>query len=129
MIEATISLIDSYEGINFIELTNTSQKFYMLSLNTYESIKINQRVVISFKSNECFLSKEKLKNSFINELYAKIIEIFKGKIITIIRMQNNFCIFEVQINTKAFTNMDLKNNDFVYTYINPSALFIKKLIC
>ncbi|MCR6594794.1 hypothetical protein [Campylobacter insulaenigrae] len=129
MIEANISLIDSYEGVNFIELSNALQKFYMLSLNTHENVKTNQQVVLSFKSNDCFISKEKLKNSFINELHAKIIEIFEGKIITILRMQNNFCTFEAQINTKAFTDMNLQVNDFIYTYINPSALFIKKFIC
>ncbi|TXE88571.1 hypothetical protein FPD38_03065 [Campylobacter volucris] len=129
MIEAKISFINSHEGINLIEFTNEIQKFYMLSLELDENIKIHQKVNLSFKSTECLIHKERLNTSFINEFYVKIEAIFQGKIITIVRVKNEFCIFEAQISTKAFNNLNLTTNECIYVYINPSSLFIKEYLC
>lgn len=127
MIKAKISFIDSNEGINLIEFEMKNKKFYMLSLD--ENIKIHQKVILSFKSTECLVVKEQLNTSFINEFYVKIEAIFQGKIITILRVKNDFCTFEAQISTKAFKNLNLAIKEYIYVYINPSALFIKEYLC
>ncbi|EPB7443923.1 hypothetical protein ACRR3O_000625 [Campylobacter lari] len=129
MIKAKINTIKNHENINWIEFLIKKHKLYMLALELDEKASINQEVLLAFKSSECLLSKKNLENSFLNTFYAKIIDIFQGQIITIIRLENEICTFEAQISTHEFLEQNYQKNDFVFAYVHPSALFIKEYLC
>ncbi|TXE85077.1 hypothetical protein FPD46_00040 [Campylobacter peloridis] len=129
MIKAKISKINTHENINWIEFHNQNHKFFMLALELDEKASMNQEVILAFKSSECLLSKKNLENPFLNIFYAKIIDIFQGQIITIIRLENEICVFEAQISTHEFLEQNYQKNDFIFAYVNPSALFIKEYLC
>ncbi|MBX1886698.1 hypothetical protein [Campylobacter peloridis] len=129
MIKAKISKINTHENINWIEFHNQNHKFFMLALELDEKACVNQEVVLAFKSSECLLSRKSLNNSFLNSIYAKIIDIFQGKIITIIRLESEICVFEAQISTFEFLEQQYKKNDYIFAYINPNVLFIKEYLC
>lgn len=129
MIEAKITQINSYEGIDFICFKNLEQEFFMLSLGLSKTLKINQSVILGFKSTECTLSKDKIKSNLSNEIKAVITQIDVGKILSVIKLKNNFCVFDAQISTLSLEVLKFKLNEEIYVYINPSALFIKEILC
>ncbi|AJC86739.1 hypothetical protein [Campylobacter sp. RM16704] len=129
MIKAKIKTIKSHENINWVEFHTQKYNFFMLALELDEKASINQEVLLAFKSSECLLSKESLNNSFLNTIYAKIINIFQGQVITIIRLENEICTFEAQISTFEFLEQNYQENEYIFAYIHPSALFIKEYLC
>ncbi|RKO64924.1 hypothetical protein CKA54_03315 [Campylobacter sp. P255] len=129
MIKAKIHSIQNHDNINWVEFFAQKHKLYMLALELDEKASINQEVVLAFKSSECLLSKINLANTFLNTLHAKIIDIFQGQIITVIRLESEICTFETQISTFEFLEQAYQKNDFVFAYIHPSALFIKEYVC
>ncbi|CAM4136974.1 hypothetical protein [Campylobacter armoricus] len=129
MIKAKIKNIKNHENINWVEFSTQNHIFFMLSLELNEKACINHEVLLAFKSSECLLSKKNLENSFLNTFYAKIIDIFQGKIITIIRLENEVCTFEAQISTFEFLEQNYQLDEYIFAYIHPSALFIKEYLC
>lgn len=125
MIRAEISSIVSSDDVNIYEFNADGLRLSMLGLENSGGLKVGDRINLAFKSSDVIIALKKLENcSLTNEIRAKISNLIKGKITTIVQLKATNFEFESIISTNSCLRLNLKQNDEIYAYIKATSLYI-----
>lgn len=127
-LRATLKKINTLENLNLIYMQIQEQKLSMMSLELNENICLNSEVILSIKPSHISISKDlSLSNTSSNQLFAKIIAIRNGKILSSVQLQIANFEIEAIISADSSKSMNLHEDDDVSIFINPSDIAIARL--
>ena len=125
MIKAKISAIEQNDGVSVFEFSAENLSLKMLSLENLQNLKIGDEVRLNFKSSDVFVATSPLLNcSVSNEIKARISDIQKGQITSLLHLNAGKFEFESIISTASLKRLNLALGDQIYAYVKATSLYI-----
>lgn len=128
-INAFVTKIDNYDGVNIVEFDFKGIKLSMISLELNDSIKVGANVILGVKPSHITLAKD-LKGiiSASNNFETTITKINQGKLLAAVNMDIFETKLESLITANSVKRMDLKIGDNITVLIKAGELFIKEVL-
>ena len=125
MIKAKISAIEQTGGVSVFEFSAENLSLKMLSLENLQNLKIGDEVLLGFKSSDVLVATSPLLNcSVSNEIKARILDIQKGQITSLLHLNAGKFEFESIISTSSLKRLNLAPGDQIYAYVKATSLYI-----
>jgi molybdenum import ATP-binding protein modC len=125
MIKAKISAIEQNDGVSVFEFSAENLSLKMLSLENLQNLKIGDEVLLGFKSSDVLVATSPLLNcSVSNEIKARILDIQKGQITSLLHLNAGKFEFESIISTSSLKRLNLAPGDQIYAYVKATSLYI-----
>ena len=125
MIKAKISAIEQNDGVSVFEFSAENLSLKMLSLENLQNLKIGDEVLLGFQSSDVLVATSPLLNcSVSNEIKARILDIQKGQITSLLHLNAGKFEFESIISTSSLKRLNLAPGDQIYAYVKATSLYI-----
>lgn len=126
---ATVSFIKNEQTLHMVNFDFQGIKLKMMSLELNEKIKVGVRVALNIKPTHIMLVKDfKGTIACSNRIYAKVVEVENGKILSSIKLQIKDTILESLITTDLSKKMDVKKDDELLMLIKENELSIMEIL-
>ena len=126
---ATVISIESTQNLNIVKFSFFDEILTMMSLDLNSNIKIGSKVKLTLKATHITLAKN--FNGLVsdsNQLPAKIKLLNNGELLSSVELVVHNTTLESIVTLQDSNKMDLKIDDDVTIFINPSELSIVNII-
>lgn len=126
---ATVSFIKNEQNLHMVNFDFQGIKLKMMSLELNEKIKIGAKVALNIKPTHIMLVKNfKGLIACSNRIYAKVVEVENGKILSSIKLQIKDTILESLITRDLSEKMEVKIGDELLMLIKENELSIMEVL-
>ncbi|MDD2356938.1 MAG: TOBE domain-containing protein [Thiovulaceae bacterium] len=127
-IKATVTEIQNFERISFLELKTQINTLALVALEIDERVKVGTVVTLLVKATNVALAKKRVEDiSLSNQLECLIKEIQIGTLLSSVTLHVEENILESIITTKSLHKLDLHVNDKAVALIKASDLSIASI--
>lgn len=128
-IKASVTSIDSFDGITIVGFSAGSEVLTMMSLELDRSLKVGSDVMLAVKATTVSLSREKSALlSISNQLPVQISSINEGELLSSIKLSFESSTIESIITKSSAVRMDLKPDDEIVALVKASDLAIAEIL-
>jgi molybdopterin-binding protein len=128
-IKASVTSIDSFEGITIVGFRAGSEVLTMMSLELDRSLQVGSAVMLAFKATTVSLARDKnALLSISNQLPVYISSIDKGELLSSVKLSFEGSFIESIITKSSALRMDLKPEDEIVALIKASDLAIAEIL-
>ncbi len=132
---ATITNIESVEGLNIVTFICNDEALKMMSLDLNDTIQIGKRVVLACKPTSVALAKPIMDDkefsqmlSYSNQIKVKISSIDVGVLLSSIKLQFGDSSLESIITSASVQRMNLNEKDELLALIKANELSIQEVL-
>ena len=128
-IEAAVTNIKNYDGVNIVEFDFNGIKLCMISLELSNKIQVGAHVILGVKPSHITIAKNLSGEiSASNNFETIITKIEQGQLLAAINMQVFDTKFESLVTVNSVKRMNLKQGDTVNVLIKAGELFIQEVL-
>lgn len=128
-IKASVTSIDSFDGITIVGFSAGSEVLTMMSLELDRSLKVGSDVILAVKATTVSLSREKSALlSISNQLPVQISSINEGELLSSIKLSFESSTIESIITKSSAVRMGLKPDDEIVALVKASDLAIAEIL-
>jgi len=128
-INAKVINIESVENLNIVTFSTNTTQLKMMSLDIPKNLKLDSRVVLSFKATTVALAKGlQGELSYSNQLSSKIVSLKVGALLCSLNLEFEEFNFESIITVDSQKRMHLQREDKVIALIKSSDLSILEVL-
>jgi len=132
---ATITDIESVDGLNIVTFTCNEVPLKMMSLDLNQNIQIGKRVVLVCKPTSVALAKPTINHkafsemlSYANQIKVKIVSMDAGILLSSIKLQFGDFSLEAIITSASAERMKLNEKDELLALIKANELSIQEVL-
>lgn len=128
-IKASVTSIDSFDGITIVGFRAGSEILTMMSLELERSLQVDSEVMLAIKATTVSLAKEKSTLlSISNQLPVQISSIDTGELLSSVKLSFEGNFIESIITKNSAQRMGLKPEDEIVALIKASDLAIAEIL-
>ncbi len=128
-LHATVTEINSFEGINIVSFDFIGINLSMMSLELSSNIQIGTEVILGVKPSNITIAKEfSGQVSSSNQIKSKISKITQGKLLCNVNMQIQNFLLESLITLKSKQRLNLQIGDEITALIKATELYIEEVV-
>jgi len=128
-IKASVTSIDSFEGITIVGFRAGTETLTMMSLELDSSLQIGSEVILAIKATTVSLAAEKSAMlSISNQLPVRIQSIDIGELLCSVKLLFEGTLIESIITRNSVLRMDLKPEDDIVVLVKASDLAIAEIV-
>jgi len=128
-IKASVTSIDSFDGITVVGFKAGREALTMMSLELDKSLQTGSEVILAVKATTVSLAREKSALlSISNQLPVQISSIAKGELLSSVKLSFDGTLIESIITKNSAVRMDLKPEDEIVALIKASDLAISEIV-
>lgn len=128
-IKASVTSIDSFDGITIVGFSAGNEVLTMMSLELDRSLKVGSDVILAVKATTVSLSREKSALlSISNQLPVQISSINEGELLSSIKLSFENSTIESIITKSSAVRMGLKPDDEIVALVKASDLAIAEIL-